>query len=254
MRTARPLWGFGWAGWLLLPGAFALAWVFFTGFDLRFVLLKWTNDTLGSGAMAWFIGVVLATHYSALREPVLGPVTLCSVLVALHFHPRPMKRWRCGLIAWALLRPVLWFELVYWGRHLGAWWAGAPFAGLWADGWGTAIVTCFLAAADAMLLWLLTRSAFVTAPALAAGLGYACGVTALHKLGQFHWITELLHPLAMQAVWHGGVGAALLWWAIRAHRDVREPYQCQPCGYDLRGIADSQSCPECGAARVPSPP
>lgn len=67
VREPMPLRGFGWPGWLLLPVAAVLGWVYVSGYDLRFTLMEWLCNAAGIGA-AWHIGVATALLTWAIRD------------------------------------------------------------------------------------------------------------------------------------------------------------------------------------------
>jgi len=64
------------------------------------------------------------------------------------------------------------------------------------------------------------------------------------------FLFALLSVLLSSVFW--GIAAGLVWWPLYRKWVVprwRTPAWCCPaCGYDLRGSAHSDTCPECGAA------
>jgi hypothetical protein len=227
--------------------AAALAWACASGIDLRFLIQKWINDHLGWQADFWLVSVWLPGQNFGLLDPIVGPVTLVYVLIAMHLHPRRFGWWwYAALTAWAVVRPSMLFivSASHLARGLGSWWSGAVAAGTWVSGWDLPVCALLLLCADAALLLALTRSRMVGAAALTiAGGWWSAGWLATKLSGSFdNWGIGL--PWVW--IWHGGLGAAVFWWAVRGRRMAREAWECAACGYDLRGLSCG-ACPECGA-------
>src|SRR5262245_63139651 len=119
MRPAKPLWGFGWVGWCLLPVAAVLAWVYFSGYDLRFHVLKFIADWRGINTLFWFVTGPLMHQYFGLRTPGLSVLGLTYVWVAFWIVPRRVGWWWwTGVAVWSVLR----MELMFWLISRGGGW------------------------------------------------------------------------------------------------------------------------------------
>jgi hypothetical protein len=240
MKPSKPIWGFGWAGWLLLPVAVWLGWVFYSGYDLRHQILAVITDRFGIQSTYWVVIKVVHQQSMMLELPGLGLWGLTYTLAAFHLQRR-RNTWIAvaALVVWAVLRPhVLFLSVVRPG-------VGPPG---WLQGLFTnpefAVLLCF-GAADAALLWGLTRSWAVAAVTAGATVAATVGCGALESLGG---PVARICAIAPPYVWHATVGTAALVWAVRARRRMWPEGHCQGCGYDLHGIGNAM-CPECGADR-----
>jgi hypothetical protein len=131
------------------------------------------------------------------------------------------------------------------GRPLGIWWNGSFGTGVPRMGWAIPLSWTFCAAADAAILWLLTRNRVVLITAVLIGGIYAALAWQPVITGSFS--NDWSGWLGLRYLWSAAIGGALMWWAISARRIVRLPHECQACGYDMRGSPPDR-CPECGAA------
>ncbi len=245
-KGAKPLWGFGWAGLVLLPFALWLLWCFLHGPDLRFKLLELMNNTLGIQAVYWTVLGPLYHNWVALEVAGLGWWGLLYVPVALQIHPRRSRWWSAPLVVWAAVRAEVYTHaLIRPGAALSGMLLAASGGLLTRD--SAALLLCCLV--DVALLIAITRSWFVLT-ALVAGTAIAIAAD--------QWFTIRPAPVSewvfrMPAyVWHALAAGSLLAWAIRARRREPRPGFCSGCGYDLRGL-EQRRCPECGGPAQPGP-
>lgn len=241
--SVKPLWGFGWVGWCLLPVAVFLAWSLISGFDLRQEFLRAIDRWFGIDAVDWIVAYALTAH--SLSDFGFSLVTLCAALVAMHLSPRRFAWWwYFVLTTWALVRPFLvWQLMVIWCR---------PVIGsgvLWAPPWKYTVVmggSCFI---DLAILVALSRSWIVTGGstlvmALAAFLAWTAQASLIQgnsPVGFEAWLGSW-HAYIAQVL----LGTSLLAWGLRDRFRSKPPWACGSCGYDLRGLA-GDTCPECGA-------
>lgn len=245
--SAKPLLGFGPAGWLLLAPLSALLVVALTGYDLRYAMQSRVNEIWGWDGLSFFTVNVLFAHAWASwfwpPLPHFGLLGLCIVLLGLQLHPRACGRARVGLIvALGMLIPIAVYTATRRRVLLGVEDINACFA----------FARLLTGAGVATALWLATRSSRVgvlTAASLIAPAGLDW-VALLVKAGdlpaslaaQVEWL-RLWSGLAMNVALAG-----VLWtWGLRARLCARQSHQCEACGYDLRGLA-SPICPECGTS------
>jgi hypothetical protein len=241
MRPAKPLWGFGWAGWCLLPVAVALAWAYFSGYDLRHEMLRLITDRFGIRPVFWIVTRPLVHQNFGLTQPGLGLWSMVYVLLAMRLYPgRLWAGWWAIMPVWAVCRA----EVFYW---LMAGSGNAAFGPI-LTGLGISLAPqlralAYCLAIDLVLLGGLTRSWAVAGTAM---------VISLVSIVIWSNATTPAHILAASVAWHAVAAGALLWWAIRARMNLPRPHECQACRYDLRGSAGTV-CPECGWSPAMTP-
>lgn len=247
-REAKPLFGFGPIGWVLLVPTLALVLVLGTGHDLRYQLQVMIHEWWGWDGSLFFVLNVIAAHGWASwfwpypPMPQFGLLSLCIVLVGLQIHPRRIGRLRmAAVVLCGLAVPMIVFRLHQ--RH--------PFFVVWDDDARFAISRLITGTLVATVLWLATRSGWV---------GVLCGAVMLVPAA-VDWLCYLIQagelpasldaPVQWARLWMGvpfnlALGAVLWTWGIRGRLGIRAAHCCQSCGYDLRGLG-SGVCPECGS-------
>lgn len=254
----KPLLGFGPVGWSALIIALPLAVCFFTGYDLRYQILRFINDSRGPAAAAWAVNWLVVPQHLDLffwpRPAAFGLLEMCILLIAMRIHPR---RFGPGpyiaVIAGGILLPNSHFilaTLMHWaGLDSGEYMPDAPDAVI------REVVRLVLALG---VLAYATRSWRLV---LAMAAFYLAWLTATHDWG------VTMNPSSTRQRWVPGsevlptskplgygstllTAAMLLGWGINARRRLPAPGHCTRCGYNLAGIAGP--CPECGQAEIPA--
>src|ERR1044071_2202214 len=237
-KGAKPLWGFGWAGWVLLGIAASLAWAYITGYDLRFKVLELINGMFGIKAVYWTVLNPCVHQFFGLEWPGFGWWSVMYSLAAVHIHPRRTGWWWIVTVGWAAIRPSIWFHAVARPGGVVAAVMAASFGLLDHD--GAALTVCGVA--DVALMLLITRSRLVVGTLIGATAAAIAGerLLTLRSAALQEW-----QMMASVAAWNAIVGSSMLWWAVRARLRRARPGFCAACGYDLRGLPDPR-CPECG--------
>lgn len=244
--TPRPLLGFGWAGAAASALPAALVVLALVGVDVVEPALRLVLWIGGAGALDWFVDVFLARHgASLLGEPTFEIVGLTTALVATQIHPhRPGAPALMALIGWALLAPVMNHALYAAGFYdlfpeFDRWW-GFPAAFH-----GHFVLLCV----TPFVLWLFAASRWVflgAAAVTAAHVGYF--LTQRASMSASVYMTLDRYQGLATVSMHALTAAVLLTWAIRGRvLHKRLAGGCDSCGYDLRGLGDGATCPECGA-------
>ncbi len=236
--SAKPLVGFGPAGWVAAAIFVVLAALVLAGFDMQGALLTAIYNAFGGDAPNWYVVHIQAGHWISLRAPTYGLISLLYFLPALAIAPFRIPWWKYALVViWALVHPLLlWYRLVL-----------SPLATLLPNDPGALILAqCVHELSTVFLLWLITRSRRVFLLSLAATIAVnsiSYGLTvAPGLLATTPWVN--LTDSILGPAWHLAIAATLLGWAISARLSANPP-QCPQCGYHLRFIA-SPRCPECG--------
>lgn len=248
----RPLWGFGWVGWCLLPVLCGLVWVYATGYDLRYHLLRLIDALWGFEGNVVFVAWVLPAYLQDWPGYGLSLISWGALMAALYVSPLRISRWACVVLTlWVMLRPLAWWALIGLAFHRSP--TGFGLKSTSFVSWQTASLLVPLTVDVALVGWA-TRSRIASLAALAAWGAVAAFhlMTGSNSLGpprvisRFDgWLAENGRYLAQAAF-----SIAVLWWAIKARRAVPPPWSCPDCGYDLRGILSGR-CPECGKSDAP---
>lgn len=269
-QPPKPLWHFGWRGYCLLPILFALIWVAWSGYDLRYAILVLVDRTLGheylfSFTSHWLIWHALALLDIATNRPTVPPLfpsfyLALPVLIALAVHPRfPKSRWPVAVIAYCLVAPPFIHGGQIWIRSALSIDPSLPWT--WTT-WEIPLNPLSILA-NLCLLWMTLR--LLRTPIHA---GYrVCAIVlivvamtwcslwdmTIHTLvlgsGQSTspWTFDGPLDLSLRLAWHLAWLALWLTWSIRARLHHLPPHACQHCAYDLRGLPPSATlCPECG--------
>jgi hypothetical protein len=213
-----------------------LAWVYFSGYDLRFHILKLICDTRGIKTLFWFVVNPLMHHWFSINEPGLSWWSLVYIPLALHLHPTRSRWWLVPLVLWLAIRPALCFQAVARPGPV----VGSLVTSLALDPHSAAL--CLFGAADLLLIGLIFRSRLVI-------FSTAATIAFIVMVAKFLNARPTSIPAwawpAMVNTWHAGVGLPMLWWAARERWRFSRSGHCKLCGYDLTGLAIAQ-CPECG--------
>ncbi len=255
----KPLWHFGWAGWTLLVVAIALGVVYFTGYDLRTLLMTIIAERLGIPALFRFTIYGILAHGLAFGTtppiPVFTVIGAWCVLPGVAVHPRRFGYWRglCLLLVSVTL-PGVW---LYLRSVVGAWFVDQPGSPgePWASACGAFVSMSSVALLGALMVLLLYRARLVALALVLVGL-FGAWITI-----EFDWTFaggELLLPRTLSWMGFAWIGwafnpailAASLYWGIAARRAWKPAWACQSCGYDLRG-SGADICPECGTLCAP---
>lgn len=260
----RPILGFGLAGCLLLPIAIALAYCAAGGLDLRHALLELLYNAQGERFVFHVIirRVLFASYWASLVGVVCGPITLLSVLIAMHLAPRQWKWWAwAGIPAWLLLNPWLCLQIATMCdphipsavSFLASRSRPVQFVGdaLWVVMLQLAALALFVRAVVSSAGKDAPRTTWRFVPLVLFGIGTALAMlAALSDRQPAPWFTFEGH-VALGVLWHSSVAFSLIGAAIHARRAVTaQHWRCVGCGYDLRGLSSRESrdtiCPECG--------
>jgi hypothetical protein len=237
MPHARPIWGFGWIGWIACGALAALLAMVLAGVDFTILYVNFIHDLFGLKFLFWFLVSVHAGHCFTILGPTFGLIGLCIVVVALFIHLPRHGWWRCApLIVWALIHPAMYRAEMHMTQWIGTMITGVQISEVEAiefDGMIFESVTC-------ALLFLVTGSWVVL---LATFFLMLASQQVDNVLGAF----PPFGGHSAVVLWNAGLAVILLWWAIQARRRVFGPGRCAACGYDLRGVAHER-CPECGEA------
>jgi hypothetical protein len=238
----RPLWGFGWPGWVALAVlGLELFWLYVDPDPVRSFqaalaqLGAWTINPV----TFWIMGLQMQFAFVALH-----PLTAWPLFMALVIHPRHTEWWRwAALMIATILSPLVWMHTTTIARSV--WdaiaWSGLPMPVRPAS-WTLpvefyCVVTGQLGAAA---IWCAVRSRTVAFLMLLLGFGWGFVVEYAYTKGfSLPWVYSITINLTISVV--------ALVSAIRARRRWKPAYACSRCGYDLRNLPnDTTQCPECG--------
>jgi len=243
MRANKPLLGFGPAGWTLLAVAITLAYVWYTGYDLRYQIMRLICDVFGVKTMMNFVVYVITFHSLNVLYPPpdmeFGLIGLCALLIAMQVHPERMGvlRWTLAFALGVGTPPGVVYIIGVLGR-LG------HFPTNDALRWATALMLAGVIL-SASVWWIMrSRTAMIGTLALSA-TGAALESIVIAAPTAIGGDIAIAIPWFMWA-WNPLLFALLLYVAVRARLRAWPEYACQTCGYDLRGIT-GKVCPECGA-------
>jgi hypothetical protein len=229
-RQRHRIWGFGPAGWALVPVLAALIWTAATGYDLRHQVLRGITALFGPDVLYAVVGRTLPGWSFSILGHQWGPTALCVALLALHAAPRRPRPWGYLLLASsAVIAPTLpWLFL----------WGTPPF-----QPWPTFGMVQYAAAIGAAACFALATGSVKLGAAIAALT--AGGIFAEYNLNGLRAAFSVLSWSGY--AWHALLGAVIAGWAVLERRAIKPEYACQFCGYDLRDLpAATSACPECG--------
>ncbi len=225
----KPLWHFGWRGWVLLPIALVLAVVYFTGYDLRTVLLTEISKVFGIDPVMWLVTVgmpfhaldVVFTEDGFVPQARFGLITMSLVLVAMAIHPKRFAWWLylCVFALGILLPPLLIQGTISINRMLGT--------GTHYGGWQTILSDVIARSAAVLLtlalLWIITRSRITLMYILATGiLSIWMQAQSLAAFSHGRMIPDSPVVTTLSVLldigWNPVLFGILLWWAIKARK------------------------------------
>jgi len=238
----KPLWRFGWPGWLALVCGLPVLLLAISGRNPVYEAQSFVMDRWGVPAMFDFTIYWFVYPWMQLTRVGAGPFALVWVLLALGIYPRRVSPLTYAyFVTLCLAAPLLHAQLS--DRNL----FGVTYLlqALRLPEW--AAITALELLLFAGGLWWLTRSWKVLAVFTAAS-------TVFWVPQDFLWAANLskglwLRPWATGA-WHATCATTLLVWAIKERRHIPPWWICQSCGYDLRGC-NAELCPECGTPHAP---
>ena len=259
----KPLWRFGWTGWILLPIALALGIVYFSGYDLRTFLFNRIYELFGIDTLYFFLlRFILPSGMSFGRlppEPLFTILGAWCILVGAAIHPRKFGPWRDALMLLvAIAIPSLWLTLM--SKSL-LWFSTSSSLTPWLTVLHVFVSQGPVTIIAALTTFLLFLARCITLVILCLGFlnaWFTLEISLLTING-----SNLLLPKALvwdAAFWLGwiyypAILAASLYWGIAARRACVPPWACRSCHYDLRGCS-ADLCPECGTPRdrdIPEP-
>lgn len=241
----KPLWRFGWAGWLIALGTIPLLLLAFSDYNPIYEMQSAVVDRWGPQAMYGFTVYLVVYPWRVSTGIIPGPCVLLWLMLALGVYPRRVPLlWCCYFTALCLGAPMLsgncvirdWlgFRSMVDSIGLNRWTAYEAFQLMLLEG----------------RLWMCTRSRRVIAVFTGAILVFRVPweVFGGNTLIDAHW----LWPWSVLA-WHLACAAALFEWALHQRRLAKQWWVCRVCLYDLRGCPTT-ICPECGTTRDPDSP
>jgi hypothetical protein len=256
-RRSRHYPGFGPWSVVLLPAAGFLAWCAAGGFDLRLALLRLIAALAGWSGLVTFVTEWLPAFHFACLAPVPGPITLCTMLLALHVSRRPRRWWTGWVLAAALAPfPLAWWYVLGKAARASVYLPGdaMPDVAAWAVGlaWLSA-VAWWLTRRRRVVLWVagVTAAAEVVERLLTAPATFGTIAEWMPESLRGAWPTA--GPFLVPVLWNAALLVLLLRWAARERRESPTGHACAGCGYDLRGL-EAGACPECGATAPPPGP
>lgn len=105
-RVYKPIWGFGWVGWLALGIAVSMALVLITGYDARYQLQRLVMAVFGVDVMMYATASLYFYEISMFGAGA-GPVPVVLALLTIQSCSRRVSRWQvAGLLALAFVWPA----------------------------------------------------------------------------------------------------------------------------------------------------
>ena len=234
IRRNKPLWGFGPIGWIALAILTTLVVALLRGWDVVHAATAITWHLCDGDWDRW---VRLWHKWTWLPHSMWYGLTfgvwgLLYTTIALFIYPHKLSR-----IAVVLLFVTVLVEGYTFKTLPPAWSANLGISDYVLLGCGAAVI-------EAILLFWITRRWWCAAMLI---------VPLIWKPLFERHLTAVDPGLPATLAFHTLVAAPLLTWAIAARLKPAPPGKpCPSCDYDLTGLADSATCPECGRAQTPA--
>lgn len=249
MARKNPILGFGWIGWLAAAVLLLVAYLAVNGVDFVEYFYLHVGDVFGSHASWGFLLWFHIPHFIYWNQPLFGLISMGFAIIAIFISPLDSKWWRyLCVILLGLCMPLLM------SRH--SYIRSVLLPTIVKSGVDTYLqfVLCWmlLSVATTFAIYAIFRSRFILATMLAATVMVAAYMVWMWFRTPAGYVT-FPSPGPLDAImgmaWVSAVGAAMIGWARHARALDFASWQCQTCGYDLRG-APHERCPECGSPRV----
>ncbi len=240
-QPPKPLWHFGWAGWVFALCAILLMLLAFSEYNPIYEMQSAIMDRWGVPVMYDITVYWMVYPWLIIKGIIPSPYVLMWLLLAFGVYPHRVPRlWCYYLVLLCLAAPLFnaqltlhnWFDFALIVQMVGF------------DEWIALEAIQLLLLAGG--LWMFTRSWRVFA--------VIAGATVLFRVPwEFIWSRNIitvfwLWPWSVTA-WHITCATTLFMWALRQRRLAGRWWTCRVCGYDLRGCP-ADLCPECGTTRV----
>ncbi len=243
----RPLWGFGWVGWMGLAVLVALSIGMWRSSDPRWWLARIVyapGRTFGDWAF-----VVLFTQFMHFFPVWTALPTMLLAIVATHIGPYRQYAWRVlVIVVTTLAAPVLYtwfaFDLLGHMSRTKSTWLGFDISQV-ADLMMHSERIVFGVVSAVVLGWAFRSIRFLLTIGAVSAMLFLVGRFSDALQRGFYFAPFVFSWEAI--IWQIAAVSGMFIVAIRKRRRLRVGGFCSACGYDLRGLpSTSPQCPECG--------